>query len=76
MRSCRTGAPSNRISPDDGSISPMIIFMVVDFPDPFGPRYPVTSPRRATKLTSSTASVPGKRLETFFSSSIHPIHPM
>jgi hypothetical protein len=26
------------------SMSPAIIFMVVDLPDPFGPRYPVISP--------------------------------
>ena len=33
-----SGWPSKRISPDVISISPVIIFMVVDLPDPFGPR--------------------------------------
>ena len=32
------GSPSNRISPEVVSISPVIIFMVVDLPEPFGPR--------------------------------------
>src|ERR1700723_516769 len=52
------------------SISPVIIFMVVDLPDPFGPRYPVTSPGCAEKLTLSTAGIPEKRFETLRSSSI------
>ena len=43
------GSPSNRISPDVVPIRPVIIFMVVDLPDPFGPRYPVISPARASK---------------------------
>ena len=30
-------------------MSPVIIFMVVDLPDPFGPRYPVISPRARLK---------------------------
>jgi len=52
------GSPSNRISPSLGVMSPVIIFSVVDLPDPFGPRYPVTSPARARKLTSRTAGIP------------------
>ena len=32
------GVPPKRISPDVISMSPVIIFMVVDLPDPFGPR--------------------------------------
>jgi hypothetical protein len=42
----------------------VIIFMVVDLPEPFGPRYPVTSPGRTLNLTSSTTATfkLGKRL--------------
>ena len=32
------GWPSKRISPEVVSISPVIIFIVVDLPEPFGPR--------------------------------------
>lgn len=32
------GIPSNRIAPALDSSSPVIIFIVVDLPDPFGPR--------------------------------------
>src|ERR1700677_4449798 len=56
------------------SISPVIIFMVVDLPDPFGPRYPVTSPGCAEKLTLSTAGIPEKRFERLRSSSMRSIH--
>ena len=62
--------PPNRISPEPTSISPAIIFMVVDLPEPFGPRYPVISPAGAEKLTLSRASTPGKRLETLRSSRV------
>ena len=31
--------------------------MVVDLPEPFGPRKPVTTPGRTSKLRSSTARV-------------------
>src|SRR5438093_5708708 len=64
------GSPSNRIAPDVISISPVIIFMVVDLPEPFGPRYPVISPARAEKLTSSTATMPLNRFEMLRSSSM------
>ena len=47
--------PSKRIVPLVGGISPVIIFTVVDLPDPFGPRYPSTSPGRTEKLTRLTA---------------------
>ena len=63
------GSPSNRILPDVGCSSPVIIFMVVDLPDPFGPRYPVISPARAWKLTFSTAGMPANSFETLRSSS-------
>ncbi len=36
-----------------------MILTVVDLPDPFGPRYPVTSPGMAVKETLFTAVVPG-----------------
>ncbi len=43
-------------------------FTVVDFPDPFGPSKPNTSPLRTTKSTLSTARAfgrPQKSLKTF-----------
>src|ERR1035441_9587967 len=40
-----------------GASSPSSSRIVVDFPDPFGPRKPVTAPIRTPKLRSSTASV-------------------
>src|ERR1039458_551091 len=52
------------------SIRPVIIFIVVDLPEPLGPRSPVTSPGRAQKLTSSTAAIPEKCLETLRNSSM------
>src|SRR4051794_31985411 len=41
--------------PAVGARKPVIIFIVVDFPAPFGPRKPRTSPFPTVKLTSSTA---------------------
>ena len=41
----------------------MIIRMVVDFPEPFGPRNPVTDPGCTSKLSSCTANVFPYRLE-------------
>jgi hypothetical protein len=38
MRSSSILFPSKRISPPERSMSPVIIFIVVDFPEPFGPR--------------------------------------
>ena len=38
MTSWSIDRPSNAISPDVGSINPTIIFIVVDLPDPLGPR--------------------------------------
>src|SRR5262245_23211586 len=69
------GYPSKRISPEVESINPAIILMVVDFPDPFGPRYPVTSPGRAQKLKLSTARLPENRFETSRNSSIRRTFP-
>ena len=44
--------------------------MVVDLPEPFGPRYPVISPARAEKLTLSTATMPENRLQILRNSSV------
>ena len=41
--------------PDDGGIKPVIIRMVVDFPAPFGPRKPNTSPFATLKEIPFTA---------------------
>ena len=45
------GIPLGRVQmtavPQVGARKPVIIFMVVDLPEPFGPRYPVISPDRA-----------------------------
>src|ERR1700751_385461 len=41
--------------PEEGARNPVIIFIVVDLPAPFGPRKPSTSPRGTVKETSSTA---------------------
>ena len=70
MRSVSTGSPSKKIWPDEVCRSPVIIFMVVDLPEPFGPRYPVISPARAWKLTLSTARIPLNAFVTLRSSSI------
>src|SRR6516165_7810871 len=48
--------------PADGASRPMIKRIVVDFPEPFGPRKPVTVPGRMSKFKLSTASVPPYRL--------------
>ena len=45
-----------------GRSSPSSSRIVVDFPAPFGPRKPVTTPGRTTKLRSSTAVFPPYRL--------------
>src|SRR5919197_2445625 len=41
--------------PESGSRKPVIIFIVVDFPAPLGPRNPSTSPRITFSETPSTA---------------------
>src|SRR6476619_7790977 len=51
-----------------GKRRPRSILTVVDFPEPFGPSRPNTSPRRTSKLTLSTARAlgrPQKSLKTF-----------
>ena len=57
-----TSCPQTRAVPDVGVRNPTIIFMVVDFPAPFGPRKPRTSPRWTLKDTPSTAVKSPKRL--------------
>src|SRR6516164_10511240 len=42
--------------PAVGARNPVIIFIVVDLPAPFGPRKPSTSPFGTVKETSSTAT--------------------
>src|SRR5579875_1555637 len=44
-----------RACPPSGASRPMIMRIVVDLPEPFGPRKPVTTPGRTVKLRSSTA---------------------
>src|SRR5580704_5061654 len=56
--------------PRVGYNRPNSIFTVVDFPDPFGPSRPKTSPRRTSKSTLSTALAfgrPQKSLKIFVS---------
>src|SRR5215471_12640276 len=48
--------------PAEGASRPMIKRIVVDFPEPFGPRKPVTVPGGMSKFRLSTASVPPYRL--------------
>src|SRR5579885_3020790 len=50
--------------PEVGASRPTIIRMVVDLPAPLGPRKPVTSPARTSKLRPSTATVDPYRLVT------------
>lgn len=55
---CRTrGRPPTVAVPIAGAPKPTIIRIVVDFPEPFGPRKPVTMPGFATKLRSSAPRV-------------------
>ena len=48
-------APFTFASPALGASRPRISLIVVDLPDPFGPKNPVTTPGRTVKLRSSTA---------------------
>ena len=50
-RRCRRPAPVRR----SGRRKPVMIFIVVDLPAPFGPRNPRMSPRWTVKVTPSTA---------------------
>src|SRR6187401_1137368 len=60
--------PNTSITPLVGCSNPSSILIVVDFPEPFGPSNPNTSPRRTSKSTPSTARAlgrPQKSLKTF-----------
>src|SRR5665811_1808072 len=48
--------------PAVGWLRPMIIDIVVDLPEPFGPRNPVTRPGTTSKERSSTATTSPNRL--------------
>ena len=61
--------PFRRISPEVGSSKPAIMRRVVVFPHPEGPRNVTNSPRRTSRLKSSTAVNPSLNdLVTCFSS--------
>ena len=53
--------PQMAAVPDVGGMNPVIIRMVVDFPAPFGPRKPSTSPFSTAKEMPLTASKLPKR---------------
>ena len=57
-----TSRPSRKIRPLVGSISRLIIFRVVDLPQPDGPTRQTTSPRRTSRSSSCTATVPSAYL--------------
>src|ERR1700684_1241810 len=62
--------PNTSICPRVGGSNPTNSLTVVDFPEPFGPSKPNTSPRRTSKSTLSTARALGrfqKSLNTFVS---------
>ena len=46
-----------RADPESGTSRPMIMRIVVDLPDPFGPRNPVTTPGGTSNVRLSTAVV-------------------
>src|SRR4051812_33655226 len=56
MRSWRISEPFHKICPEVGWSSPANILTVVDLPDPFGPRYPVTCPGKTENETWSTTA--------------------
>src|ERR1051325_3784686 len=60
VATCRGEWPNTSIWPFVGKRRPSNILTVVDFPDPFGPSKPKTSPRRTSKLTLSTARALGR----------------
>src|SRR6185312_11111613 len=65
---CRGEWPKTSQCPFVGFNKPSSNLTVVDFPEPFGPSNPKTSPRRTSKSTLSTARAfgrPQKSLKTF-----------
>ena len=63
-----TSNPFTSIVPSVGSIKPVIMFIVVDFPAPLGPKKPTTSPSFTVKLMLSTATKFPYFFVTFFTS--------
>src|SRR5205809_1032861 len=66
----RGECPNTSMCPRLGYNRPSSILTVVDFPEPFGPSRPNTSPGRTSKSTLSTALAlgrPQKSLNTFVS---------
>src|SRR5215469_2738172 len=65
-----TSRPPTRIEPDVGSISLLIIFIVVVLPQPDGPTNTTSSPAATCRLTLSTAGsrCPAYRLDRPISS--------
>ncbi len=57
QRSAPKGVPLTVAEPESGTSRPRIMRMVVDLPEPFGPRKPVTTPGVTRKLRLSTATV-------------------
>src|SRR6266705_3251999 len=62
--------PSKWIAPASLPRLPEICPIKVVLPAPFGPIRACTSPRFTSSVTSSVATMPPKRLDTFFSSSM------
>src|SRR5438876_5485688 len=56
----RGECPNTSMCPRLGYNRPSSILTVVDFPEPFGPSRPKTSPRRTAKSTLSTALALGR----------------
>src|SRR6202050_1549740 len=57
------------IEPLEGSISPVRIFMRVDFPAPFGPVMAYLRPGRNVQVTSSNKILAPKRIDTLLTES-------
>ena len=53
-----TSSPARKMRPPDGSMSRLIIFSVVVFPQPEGPTSTVTSPSGTSMSRASTATWP------------------
>src|SRR5687768_14944253 len=58
----KTSNPLTLAEPDVGEMKQVRMRMVVDFPAPFGPRNPTTSPRFTSKLIFSRARTAPNRL--------------
>src|SRR5262245_35757362 len=58
--------PPTDTLPDVGGKKPVILRMFVDFPAPFGPRKPSTSPRSTEKEMPSTARLAANTFTRFW----------